>query len=607
MPAYLTKYCLEKITDYLDFESLCHDLMTLEGYPNIEPLGGFSDKGRDAIHIDNSGKTTIFAYSVRENWRAKLSEDAAKVKKHEHKCDKIVFISTADYTAGERDEAITSIEKDYGWTLELFGLERLRILLDTTHPQIKQQHPSIFSPEIIQAQKNLLKNENRNHLFISYAPEDRIFAEWLTRKLTAEGYLVWCESFKLLGGNQYPKNVNKAIKDETFRMIAVYSDKSLKNMEIMRQWALASNISDEREIDFLIPIKADSFDISQLDRETEKLIFISFNENWATGLQQLIENLNTINAPKPLINGKEIAIEFFFEKDVLTEEPETLYSNCFSIKKIPTVIYRFQIDNNFPDEESQNFLWAYRKVNDDLVLSFHHPPKELLDKCKITEIGGDSWRDVDKITWKDGKKEKWINTFNLVSELIRKSLIAKSHQKGLIFCPVTKLHHFPKSLIEGNKTSFFLPDGTRNRPINVVGERKFYKPQKSEYYRYHLAPTFFVEKELYNEFSVIFRLRIYLTDLEGNPLISRKRNSRRKHLCVSWWNDEWFKRLLLVSQFLSDDNEITIGDLQKEQIVVDGFPISFCVSGGIDESKLDKKSYEKDETLLKQDDEEEEE
>jgi len=44
MGANPTIYCLENLTDFYDFERLCTDLMALEGYPSIKPLGGFSDK-----------------------------------------------------------------------------------------------------------------------------------------------------------------------------------------------------------------------------------------------------------------------------------------------------------------------------------------------------------------------------------------------------------------------------------------------------------------------------------------------------------------------------------------------------------------------------------
>ncbi len=125
------------------------------------------------------------------------------------------------------------------------------------------------------------------------------------------------------------------------------------------------------------------------------------------------------------------------------------------------------------------------------------------------------------------------------------------------------------------------------------------------YYKYHLAPTFFVKKNLFQEFAVIFRIKIYLTDLTGNVLLNRKRNSRRKRLCKNWWNDDWFKRVLLIAQFLSNGEQIVIGDLPKEQIILDIVPISFNASGGIDENKLDKKSYERDETARNEDDESE--
>ena len=32
-------YCLENLTDYDQFERLCHDLMAASGYRTIEPLG----------------------------------------------------------------------------------------------------------------------------------------------------------------------------------------------------------------------------------------------------------------------------------------------------------------------------------------------------------------------------------------------------------------------------------------------------------------------------------------------------------------------------------------------------------------------------------------
>jgi hypothetical protein len=48
-------------------------------------------------------------------------------------------------------------------------------------------------------------------LRLSYATEDAALADWLTLKLTAEGYLVWCDRFKMLGGERWPEDIDKAI------------------------------------------------------------------------------------------------------------------------------------------------------------------------------------------------------------------------------------------------------------------------------------------------------------------------------------------------------------------------------------------------------------
>src|SRR6202044_1348485 len=70
-------------------------------------------------------------------------------------------------------------------------------------------------------------SSSRDHLFISYASEDGEFAEWLALRLTAEGYKVWIDRFKLLGGESYPEDIDVAIKNRSFRMLALLSRYSI--------------------------------------------------------------------------------------------------------------------------------------------------------------------------------------------------------------------------------------------------------------------------------------------------------------------------------------------------------------------------------------------
>ena len=60
--------------------------------------------------------------------------------------------------------------------------------------------------------------QERDHIFISYATEQSALCDWLARRLAAEGYAIWCDRQKLLGGENWPNDIDAAINNRTFRM-----------------------------------------------------------------------------------------------------------------------------------------------------------------------------------------------------------------------------------------------------------------------------------------------------------------------------------------------------------------------------------------------------
>lgn len=574
MGANLTIYCLEQVTDYFGFERLSHDLMALEGYSSIEPLGGFSDKGRDAIQVDKSGEVTIFAYSVREDWRAKLAEDASKIVKHGHRCKDLVFITTADITASERDQAVLQIKNDFGWKLDLFGLERLRILLEVTHPELRKQHPQIFPPEFIKLQELGKDDRGRNHILIIYDPKDRVLAEWMTRKLTSAGYLVWCESFKLLGGDKFPDDVYDAIENRAFRVLSLYSNQSLNNPELIRQRVLASRVSKDLAPDFLIPIDVDGISPAQLDHPSQNLTFIPFQNSWAKGLQQLLDKLADIDCPKDLPEGPGVAASSFFEREYLSDEPEYVYSNCLLAERIPPLIHRFEVDLKIPNHVfySLKSQWAFRSIKPQLYASFHHPPDWVVNEFQANLIDSVEWDKQDKV---DG-----ILCLDIVSELLKKSLGVKCIERGLVFEPAKRMYYFPNGLIKSNRLRFIRPDGKQTH-ISVVGERKFWQPRKSYQYIYYLGPEFTIRRDFYDDFVAIVQIGTRFSAPDGTLLPKKSEQSRRKHLTRDWWNKQWFYRMLAITQFLGDKGKITIGNQENEQVIFHSEPIKLSAPYGI--------------------------
>ncbi|MGH9689647.1 MAG: toll/interleukin-1 receptor domain-containing protein, partial [Candidatus Acidiferrales bacterium] len=60
----------------------------------------------------------------------------------------------------------------------------------------------------------------RDMIFVSHAnPEDNEFARWLSLRLANEGYPVWCDLTKLLGGETFWDDIQKAIKERTIKFL----------------------------------------------------------------------------------------------------------------------------------------------------------------------------------------------------------------------------------------------------------------------------------------------------------------------------------------------------------------------------------------------------
>jgi hypothetical protein len=572
-------YCLDHLTDYAQFERLCHDLMAASGYTAIEPLGGTKDKGRDALHVDHNNRATItvFAYSVREDWQKKLDEDCDKIRKHGHACHRLVFLCTADFTVNERDNAIKAIQEKYSWELDLFGLERLRTLLTGAHPYLIAKHPQIFCPPFFPAAGGVSLAPSRDYLIMDFADADEPLATWLARRLTIEGYDVWCRSIAPVGGTSLHETIGMLIKNRAFRFLPVLSPASITDPDLSARRAMAAAVSS----DMLLPIVAASFEKNRLDAKTRALEFVHFEDSWATGLKLLLDVLTAAQCPRSASGGIGIALRSFMPPDVISHQAEILYSNRFQ-PAVPDAILRYTTATAIEDDRfyQAQLQWAFRRVDPHNFLAFHPPPDALWDEFGIRTAGGASWSHVPAI---DG-----ILTHHLAPELLRKSLIVECIKRGLKFCNQSHLLYFPQGLVPSDRLYFRKPDGSKSF-VNAAGRRTYWRPHQSIPYRYHLAPVFSAETLPSGGLGLFMRVRLRLTDDNGIPLKGRTIVSRRKPLCKYWWNDDWFHRMLAIVRFLSDDGTIVIGPLSSGQIVVNAAPDSWEVPIRVEEGRQVKR------------------
>jgi hypothetical protein len=217
----------------------------------------------------------------------------------------------------------------------------------------------------------------RDHLFISYATEDLQFVQWLTLKLTAEGYKVWCDRIKLLGGESYPNDIDDAIKTRTFRFLHVLSHNSIKKTNPVKERTLALSLGRERGENFLIPLNLDGVSATDLNWMVSDLTFIPFNFGWADGLHQLLEQLEKLQAPRTLVDGKSIAANWFEPKQFVTRKPERLWLNLAEVKQLPRDFYRFESLHTVPGEDRQKLFVRWPHLNEGSSFwAFTRPPEE---------------------------------------------------------------------------------------------------------------------------------------------------------------------------------------------------------------------------------------
>ncbi len=414
-------YCLENLTDYRQFERLSSDLMSGCGFLSIEPIGGSNDRGRDAIYTSKTDEVfTIFAYTVRSDWSVKLNQDCKRIKEECHNPDQVVFVCTSDLSGNDKDKARKKIKDDFDWDLEIYDIERIRVLLAGELRHLIAQHPAIFCPPWFPVKGGLSIAECRDTIVIDHLQQDHSLATWLSRKLSIAGYKTWCYGLSPLAGEDKDESISSLIDQRAAQYLPILSYDVFSDSEFVSRLGMAVKVDD-----FIIPCWSDDLNGSASNAKILKLEPARFDEMWSGGLSQIIEQLNA-RAIKPDFDearGKSIALKAYMPEPVTKPISEKLYSNVFAVD-VPKSILVCELDRKLHDVELDRLRteWAFAKVSPQKLLSFDVPPTSvpLVKAPRIAEYAWESYRE------KEGR-----NSVFVVKELIRRSLFVACSKAGL--------------------------------------------------------------------------------------------------------------------------------------------------------------------------------
>ena len=124
------------------------------------------------------------------------------MREEKHDPEHLVYCCTASVSASQKDDIKEAISSEFGWSLEIFDLERIRVRLAGDLRHLLAQHPSIFCPPWFPTKGGVSIAESRDTLVIDHVLDDHALAAWLARRLELAGYRTWCYGTAPLAGER---------------------------------------------------------------------------------------------------------------------------------------------------------------------------------------------------------------------------------------------------------------------------------------------------------------------------------------------------------------------------------------------------------------------
>lgn len=392
---------------------------------------------------------------------------------------------------------------------------------------------------------NGTERNNPTHLFISYADEDVVLAKWLARKLASFGYAVWFDQLKMLGGEPWPQTIDDAIKNRTFRMLALMSVNSVSKPNPTKERTLALRIAKQRNIpDFLITLKVDR---AELDWLTADISYIPFDSGWAEGLRRLKKKLDAISAPKTLTDGAAIAASTFSIGDCLCEPTtEQVRANVIRVHTIPDVLIGFEVLTPLTEEQGSQLGagWPYYRIGNSVAIAFCPPGEAYRELIKPT---GEQW------SWRNCEKVRGVRSRDIVVNLIVRTVQVMLLRAGCELHPKRPgIFYLPTDFTEDGQLHFRNFRGKRTW-LKIRGKATFWRPGKpNEVNFHHFAFQIKLGRGLDASFWVQLTPSLFFFDEASNPIVDNRVGPRRRRLTKDWWNAKWVNRLLAAEHILAD-------------------------------------------------------
>lgn len=418
-------------------------------------------------------------------------------------------------------------------------------------------HPSLA----YDANDHPAREPMRDMLFLSHAnPEDNEFTRWLALRLAGEGFPVWCDLTQLLGGEDFWKDVEDAIRSRTMKFLYVLSRVSNRKPGPLRELAIAQKVqrAEDHLTDFVIPLAVDDLPGIEFNIELTRLNAIPFRDGWHGGLAQLLAKLDRDGVAKRSSFGPNAVASWWRERanaqHTILRRPEMVVTNLYELRPAELYFHKLAVDIRDAPIEDASIPYPAERFGDHLV-SFA-PAADLSPRL------GSGLRIIDSIGLTigsqsgAGRRHHWSNRDEraTLSKLLNRAWQNMLSARGLPtyqFATGAPAFYFKTGMIEKDTIHFTRRDGSATRR-QMIGYKTMRRVTGEQWIRYwHFA----VGARPTTSPAWGFMMKPHVLFSEDGETIwdSPDRLARaRRSQCKSWWNNDWRDLNYAAVQFLAD-------------------------------------------------------
>ncbi|MBN1805397.1 MAG: toll/interleukin-1 receptor domain-containing protein [Sedimentisphaerales bacterium] len=426
--------------------------------------------------------------------------------------------------------------------------------------------------------------KSRNLVFISHAnPEENEFTRWLGLQLTRNGYQVWSDITKLIGGESFWADIEDAIRNYAIKFLFVLSRHSNDpDRGAIDELHLAKAIGREEKIkDFIIPLIIDDFPFSERNVSLTQKNVVDFAESWANGLARVLKKLERDNVPKNTSQYNNSTVSSWWKEhldgqEIIIERDQLYLSNWFKIEFLPEYIYVHHLNNRYYKKEDEDFPCFRVRRN---LISFASTDDLGLKNAYTYEVStinilqnepNDS--PVDSGTIRRALKNILRQTWNNYLSDINLPTYMMSND--------IKCFYFTDEILQGTKRITF------DFPNLISGQRSLVGKFRKKTWHFGLSGNVQFKPEL----AYTIKMHVLFSEDGKKILESKSRlHSDRRSACKNWWNHHWRDRLMAAMYWIKQkigEEIIAMPVSSSQDIKVSSQPILFTSLTDYDDNKV---------------------